>query len=148
MGDIMPWIWLGVIIFTVIYEFVTYDLESIWFTVGAVVALVLSFFENTFKPWLQLLIFAIVSVIMLITLRKWTKKIVTSDFIPTNADSLIGKEIIVSKVSSKANMAEAKVNGVIWSIESEKKDTLKEGETVIIKKIEGNKLIVIKEEQE
>ncbi|MBE6124460.1 MAG: NfeD family protein [Erysipelotrichaceae bacterium] len=146
MGEIMPWIWLGVIIFTVVYEFLTYDLESIWFTVGAVVALLLSFFEKIFEPWVQLLVFGGVSVIMLITLRKWTRKIVSSEFIPTNADSLIGKEITIGNVSSK-NQAEAKVNGVTWSIEEEHKAKLEEGQTVVIKRIEGNKLIVEKEEQ-
>ncbi len=145
MESVMPWIWLGVIIVTVIYEFLTYELESIWFTIGAVVALILSFFENTFKPWLQLLIFGIVSVIMLLSLRKWTKKIVSSEFIPTNADSLIGKEITITGIND--DKIEAKVNGIIWKVQTEKKENLEIGEVVIIKKINGNNLIVEKESE-
>lgn len=146
MESIMPWIWLGVIIVTVAYEFLSYELESIWFTIGAVVALILSFFENIFKPWIQLLVFGVVSVVMLFSLRKWAKKIVSSEFIPTNADSLIGKEITISGINSE-NVIEAKVNGIIWNVQTENNENLEIGETVIIKRINGNKLIVEKESQ-
>lgn len=146
MESVMPWIWLGVIIITIIYEFLTYELESIWFTIGAVIALILSFFENIFKPWLQLLIFGIVSVIMLLSLKKWTKKIISTEFIPTNADSLIGKEITISGINSE-NVIEAKVNGIIWNVQTENNEHLEIGEIVIIKKINGNKLIVEKESE-
>lgn len=146
MESIMPWIWLGVIIVTVAYEFLSYELESIWFTIGAVVALILSFFENIFKPWIQLLVFGVVSVVMLFSLRKWAKKIVSSEFIPTNADSLIGKEITISGINSE-NVIEAKVNGIIWNVQTENNENLEIGETVIIKRINGNKLIVEKESE-
>lgn len=147
MESIMPWIWLGVIIVTVAYEFLSYELESIWFTIGAVVALILSFFENIFKPWIQLLVFGVVSVVMLFSLRKWAKKIVSSEFIPTNVDALIGKEITISGINSE-NVIEAKVNGIIWNVQTENNENLEIGETVIIKKINGNKLIVEKESEE
>ena len=45
MEQYMVWIWLGILVAAIILEAITQDLVSIWFSVGALVSLVLSGIE-------------------------------------------------------------------------------------------------------
>ena len=57
---IWVYIWLGVVAIAMILEFITMDLVSIWFSVGGLVAMVLSGFE--FIPWyVETIVFIVVS---------------------------------------------------------------------------------------
>jgi membrane-bound ClpP family serine protease len=43
MGEYITYVWLGVILLALAVEFMSMDLSSIWFAVGGVVALIVSF---------------------------------------------------------------------------------------------------------
>ena len=63
----------------------------------------------------------------------------------TNADRVIGKIADVTKDISPNNYGEVKIFGVYWTAASDK--TVKVGEKVKVKAIDGSKLIVEKEEE-
>ena len=122
-------IWILIFLIALAIEIATQELVSIWFSLGAIVPLILAAFNISYI-W-QILVYAIVSAILFILSEKMIKKKIKPHKNATNADSLIGNEIRVLK-------------DVIWTIKSN--DIIKEGEFAIIKEIKGNSLIVVKKE--
>ena len=64
----LVYVWLAVVVFTLIIEFSTTDMISIWFAGGALVALILA----AFNVWwvIQLIAFIVVSAVLLALFRK------------------------------------------------------------------------------
>ena len=50
---IMFWVWIIILVLTVIFEILTTDLTSMWFSLGAFVALLLNLFVQDNLWWLQ-----------------------------------------------------------------------------------------------
>ena len=69
----MFWVWLGVFIVTALIEFLTQEIASIWFTIGAIIPLILAATRAVTWEW-QVLIFLVVSVVLILSLRNITKK--------------------------------------------------------------------------
>lgn len=133
------WIYLGVMIVSIIIEVSTTDLTSFWFAIGALGALIA---ELCHAPlWLSLTIFSIVSVICIIFLRPIVKKKFDTATIPTNVDNAIGKVVMVCSKITPDFPGEVKFEGIIWTAVSETK-TFDVNEKVKIVKVEGNKLFV------
>ena len=65
----MVWIWLGVMIASLVVEISTMGFFSIWFAVGALVAMILALIPGI-GPWVQIIVFATVSVVSFVFLRK------------------------------------------------------------------------------
>ncbi len=131
------WLIFSIILFTV--EALTVNLFTIWFGIGALVAMIATLIgANTV---IQLLIFAVVSVILLVFTRPLAVKGIKKT--PTNSDSLIGKNGIVTKeINNIAATGEIKVGGKYWTARSED-ETIIEAESVVeIIAISGVKLIV------
>lgn len=138
-------IYWGLLFFVLIFvEFVTVNLVSIWFAMGAISAMVVSLFTNSI--FIQLVIFIIVSIISLILTKPIVEKITNKKVEPTNLDRVIGKTGIVTKKITVDNYGEVKVLGTIWTAVSD--ENLDEKDKVIIKKIDGVKLVVSKKEEE
>ena len=133
------WIYLGVMVVSIIVEVSTTDLTSFWFAIGALGGLIADLCGA--PVWLSLTIFSIVSVICIIFLRPIVKKRFDSGTIPTNVDSAIGKVVMVCSKITKDNPGEVKYEGIIWTAVSEK-DTFEVNDKVRIIRVEGNKLIV------
>lgn len=142
----MPWIWVAIIVITIIWELSTFDLNCLWFTIAATIALVISFFPDVFSPVIQLVVFAFMSLVLFFTLKKWAQKAMTVPDTHLNADALVGKEVTVTSKVEAGEMGTTKVNGVVWSIMFADKETVAEvGETVVVVEIKGNKLVVKKD---
>ncbi len=133
------WIYLSVMVVSIIVEVSTVDLTSFWFAIGALAALIADLCNA--PVWLSLTIFSIVSIICIIFLRPIVKKKFDSATIPTNADSAIGKVVTVCAKITMDNPGEVKYEGIIWTAVTESK-TYEVGEKVKIVRIEGNKLII------
>ena len=137
----MVFVWLGVFIITLIVELCTTELVSIWFAAGSFIAMAASFAPGL--PWWgELIIFFGISAICFFLMRPIFKRIMNKKTIQTNADDLVGKEIVLTKGVSKFSSGTTKINDVIWSVASSQ--SLKAGDPAIITQIEGNKLIVSK----
>ncbi len=137
-------LWIAVLIITLIVEFATEQLISIWFSGGSLIALILAICN---VPWyIQLMVFALVSVVfVLLTQFLLLKKKKNQSELKTNADSLIGNKILVLTKVSPENLGEGKYRDIIWSLQST--DLIEANEYAEIIKIEGNRLIVKKIEK-
>lgn len=133
----MFYFWLGVIIFLGFIEAITINLVSIWFVISGLVALILSFFTDSFT--IQFACFVILGIIlMLLTRKNLEQKLVKKE--KTNLDRIIGMRAIVTEPIDEMTIGEVKVDGKRWSATSS--TTLKVGEKVKILKIKGVKLEV------
>lgn len=137
----MMFVWMALIVIFGILEAATAQLVSIWFVIGAVAALGSYFFKASILT--QFIVFVLVSVIVLLITRPIVKKFTQTKVQPTNADSYVGLDAVVTEnISNIYSKGAVKVKGVEWTARSENGDEIAEGEIVTVKSIEGVKLIV------
>lgn len=138
----MTIIWLLLVIAFLVAEALTVGLVSIWFAGGALAALLLAFFDV--DPMIQLFVFFAASICLLIFTRKiFVEKLHTGKE-ATNVDALIDEVGVVISTINPMEVGQVKVNGQVWSaIADDQMLTLEEGAHVVIKAIEGVKLIVV-----
>lgn len=139
------WIWLGVFAVSLILEFITMELVSIWISFGSIVALILACLKVGYE--IQIISCIVVSVVLLLLLRKIALKFLSKskEKTETNMDTIIGTKVKLLTEITPDTMGSVKVNGVIWSVKTENDETISANEYVKIVKVEGNKLIVEKE---
>ncbi len=136
-------VWILVFIIAIVVEISTQELVSIWFSVGAIPAIILAAFGLSF--WWQLGTFAVVSAIAFVLSQIFLKKKIKINSSATNADSLVGNEILVVSRVTPTSIGEGKVRDVVWTIASD--ETIEKDEFAIVKEIKGNKLIVMSKEK-
>ena len=140
----LAWIWIGITVFSIVFEAITVTLVTIWFIPGAITATI---FALTGLPlWAQLTAFFVISAICLVFFMPWVRK---KKIVHTNADSVIGKKAVVTeKVDNIAGAGACKIEGKEWTARSaEENETFEVGEIAVIKEISGVKLILVKEEK-
>ena len=119
------WIWLGIFVLTVILEASTQDFVSIWFAVGALVAIAISY---SAPFWVELIVFVVISAMALIFTRPLVKKLMDRTVRKTNSDDFVGKRVKVEKEITKYDGGLVKLNGIVYSAilmeEEEKSITL------------------------
>ena len=144
----MIWVWLGVIVVSLIIEFCSLGMTSIWFAVGGLASLILAACKVDIL-W-QVITFILVSLLFLLCLRKLTLKFLYKNKKEkTNSDALIGVESTLIDEIGFDKVGSVKVNGVVWScVGKNPEDVISSGTKVVIQQISGNKLIVEKIEKE
>ena len=135
--DILIWVFIAVI-FT-IFELVTGTFILIWFAVGSVVAAVLNYLG--FDIYVQFIAFAIVSLMLILSTRRFADRITPEPTKKTTAERLIGKHGKVIRKRDDNNYL-VNVNGEEWSATGE--NNLDVDDEVEIIGIESIKLIVKK----
>ena len=136
----MVWIWLGVTILAIVVELLTPELVSLWFAIGGIVGIAFSFIPGL--PWWgEIIIFAIVSLVLLLTLRPVLKKYLKNKNLKTNTDRLVGQEVRVLTQADFDTLGTVKIGDVIWNVKSSDGTALLADEIVKIVEIDGNKLI-------
>ena len=139
----MTLIWTIILVAAVIAEAVTVDWVSIWFSVGAAVALASDVLYNATEA-IQITLFLIVSIACIILSRPLAKKYLRGNTIKTNYDRIIGKHATVTKTITEDAKGEVKVMGNFWSASSLNNEVIEEGQYVEILTIEGNHVVVRK----
>lgn len=139
-------IWIFIIIVMLIIEITTLGLTSIWFSGGALLALIASALHAPL--WVQILIFVIGSVLLLVITRPIALKYFNKSRIKTNAEGLIGSQgVVISSIDNLNGEGQVKVNGMEWSAKSaDSSKKYETGDIVNIVDIVGVKLIVDKKE--
>lgn len=137
---LLPWIWSFIIVIAIIIELLTTDIDAIWFAFSSVVALILSLFDVSIV-W-QIVAFFTISVTLIFTVGRWTKKFLSLRNIATNSDSLIGKEISILEEASEYQKGSGIISGVVWTVLCIKGEQVEKGSRAVIMAIDGNKLIV------
>lgn len=142
----MAWIWAGVFILTLVIEFITWEVVSIWFTLGSLIAFILSLC-GVDSITVQIVVFLTVSVVTTICARPICKKFLDSNKGKTNLDAVIGKTYTLLKDITEDSAGEIKINDVNWRVVSKNGVNIKAGAKVKIIEVDGNKFIVEKEKK-
>lgn len=138
----MVLIWAAVIILAAVVEAGTMDLSSVWFSAGALFALIIAIIFPGYIA-VQVVVFIVVSILLLIILRPIIKEHMSKNEIKTNADSLIGKIAVCTKAIKDGERGEVKIEGKIWTAISN--EDIEEHEKVTVLAIKGVKLVVRKD---
>ncbi len=141
----MQLFWLVVSIALFVVEAAVPGLVCIWFAIGAVATMVLSFFvANTA---VQVIVFIAVSAILLASTRKLVKKLMQGKQERTNADRFVGQDaIVIETISNINNTGRVSIYGFEWKAASVDKSIIEEGSVVTIVEIRGVTARVIKKE--
>ncbi len=135
-------IWLAIFVITIIIEAVTADLVTVWFALGGLVSLIISFIPGV-AWWIELIVFFVISVAALLCLRPLATKLLKRNLVNSNVDEMIHKKGKMIKACDELNHGEVKINGVIWTaISADEHREIKEGSLVEVLAIDGNKLVV------
>lgn len=145
-STIMLILWIVLIVITIIIELETADLLTIWFTLGAIAALISSALDA--DPMLQVSIFIGVSLILIVLTRPLTKKMMKTEIVRTNADKVIGMQAVVTKTINPDEIGEVKVDNSLWRAINLDNQVINVGERVVVNAISGIKLIVSKIDKE
>lgn len=141
----MVWIWLGLFLLTILVESLTQELVAIWFSLGSLIALILSAFP-AIDWYYQVMAFAIVSLFLMILTRPFVKKLLSNATRYTNVDEFIGKRVKVMKEITKYESGEVKLNDIIYhaNLLEEETESIAAGDVVEIVTFKGNKVVVRK----
>ena len=142
------WImWLVIFISMVVVEASGPNLVSIWFALGALVSLIISFIPGV-AWWIELIVFVVVSAASLLALRPVFKHLLKRNIFKSNVDSFQGKRGYVVEDITYLIPGAVKMGDVKWSaVPQDKNTTFLKGEVVEVVSINGNKLIVKKVEE-
>ena len=143
----MEYIWLGLLIVFGIGEAITVGLTSIWFAAGALASLICSMAGG--NTALQIIQFFVVSALSLAAFRPIAQKYINSKVEPTNVDSVIGRQVLVTeKISNLQSTGTVHVGGLTWSARSADDSEIAKGTPVRILRVEGVKVFVEKIKEE
>ena len=134
--------WLIVSGICFIIEIYTIGFFIFWFGVGALAALLVSFFTGNLL--IQATVFILTSSLLLLLTKPLTKKIVkNTKSTATNVYSIIGKEgLVLESIDSLKNTGTIKVNGEIWSATSD--TNIDKDSKIKVTNVDGVKAKVIK----
>ncbi|MGM9645164.1 MAG: NfeD family protein [Eubacteriales bacterium] len=144
----MIWFWFALAVVLVVVELSTTQLVSIWLAASAAVtAVITAIFPALGIQW-QILIFVFLSAVLLVSTRRFVKKFMkrTKDQ-ETNLELYIDKVVIVTEeIDNIKDTGAVKMNGIIWSARSTDGSVIPKDEYAVVKKIQGNKVIVARKE--
>ena len=140
----LPVFWLIVMGLCILVESLTMMLTTVWFACGALVMIFVSMTPLPFK-W-QLLLFVLISLALLIFPRPFFYEKLKLKRQATNADSLIGKTVLVTSDISELNKGAIRINGIEWTATAvdanEKPIAVPKGTKVTVTDIQGATAIV------
>ena len=137
MGEGIFWVIIAVAVIAI--DLFTSSFVFMWFSVGALVALILSLFGVNMT--IQVVTFLVVGILTVALGYPWAKKKFKADQNKTLTmeQTYIGKEMIATEDMQESS--KIKVSGIYWTAYNKGKK-IKKGEKFIITGIEGNKLVV------
>ncbi|MBE6839543.1 MAG: NfeD family protein [Ruminococcus sp.] len=132
--------WIIVLVACIVIELATLQFITIWFGLASVPALILA---ATGQPiWLQILVFFVAATVLVICTRPFVKKF-QKNIVATNADLDVGKTAMVTEtIDNSKNEGRVNLNGVFWAARSVDGTVIEKDTTVVVKEINGTKLIV------
>ena len=135
-------LWIVVMIATIVIEAATMGLTTIWFTGGALIALIVEMLNGS--VYLQILAFLMISLSLLCFTRPLAVKYFNRERTRTNLDGLIGKQaVVIVSIHNLNETGRVVVEGKEWMARStDVSRTFEEGEIVRIQSIQGVKLMV------
>jgi len=138
MSELMPYIWIGIIVFASVVEIHTFAFFTVWFIPPALASFTLSLLEIPVS--VQAVIFFAVSILLLILSRtafKRSKKYRNADY--QDRVRIIGKHAIVTEeINNYKDTGTVRINGLTWTAKSDDDDIIYEsGLVVTVVNIDG-----------
>ena len=139
--------WLVLLIIAIVIEVLTMGLTTIWFAGGALTAILAALLHAPL--WLQIILFAVVSLLLLFFTRPIAVKYFNRDRVKTNVESMVGRQAVVtSEINNIQGIGQVTLNGQEWSARSvNEKVSIPVGSVVNVVSVSGVKLIVRLDEQ-
>ncbi|MCI8373151.1 MAG: NfeD family protein [Lachnospiraceae bacterium] len=140
--------WLCAFVVFLLAEIASVALTSIWFSVGALAAFVVSLYCDIL--WVQILVFLLVSLVLVIVTRPVADKFLNRDRAKTNVDAIVGRQGIVTEdIDDLKATGEVSLAGQIWmartGVEGRR---IEKDAKVVVREIRGVKLIVEEKKEE
>ena len=133
--------WLAMIVVAVVVEAMTNQLGSIWFVLGGIAALIANLCGAPL--YVQWILFVVVSAIALVCTRPLVRKLTHFRRQDTNAGRCVGQiAVVTQEINNTAAAGQAKVLGSIWTARSARGTVIPAGTEVVVRAIEGVKIIV------
>ena len=135
-------LWLIISGFFFILEIFTFGFLVFWFGIGALFAMLVSFFVDNIIA--QTTVFLITSTLLLFATRAFADKFAkTDDKNKTNAYALEGKiGKVIQTIDPVEGQGQIKIGGEIWSAKSLDDTCISQDTKVMVEKIDGVKAIV------
>ncbi len=135
-------VWGIIFIVALVIEIETVNLTTIWFCISSILALIVGIFGANIY-W-QVGVFLIGSALLLAITKPFVKKFSKKEPTKTNVYSLLGQVAFVTSKITADEYGEVRLGANIWRAINKEGLTIDVGEKVIVKEIEGVKLIVLK----
>ena len=134
-------LWLIIAGLFFIGEIATVGFLIFWFGIGALIAMIVSLFTTNIV--IQTTVFLVSSTILIFATKPFVKRFADVKKTNTNVYSIIGKKALVIKtIDPIHSIGQIKLNGEVWTAESENNEIIEEGLEVEVKEIKGVKAIV------
>ncbi|MGN0740651.1 MAG: NfeD family protein [Treponema sp.] len=138
--NVMPWVWLGILVICIVIECFTFSLTTIWAALASVPLIFIS--RTSISLQVQILIFAIITLLLIIGTRPLALKLLRKEK-NGNINNLAGQKVVITKKITATEKGEARAsNGVIWTAKSNDSSEIEKDSVCRILKVEGNTLIV------
>ncbi len=132
-------LWIVAFVVLVVIELLTSQLTTIWFAIGALVALVSSLFGV--HLYVQLLIFIIVGFLAFFATKPIKEKLMKKQKTSTNADMMIGQSVVaLEDFNDQTHEGRVQAGAMDWLAQC--KQPVVKGDLLVVERIEGVKLIV------
>lgn len=133
-------IWAIVIAVALIIEFFSFQLISVWIAVGGLIGLILSAMGVSLE--IQIISVLVVALGCILGIRRFALKYLNKNSEDKKAEPLIGKKARLIEDCNNEKMGTIKLNGIIWSVYSDKE--ISANEEVEVVHVNGNRLKVKK----
>jgi membrane protein implicated in regulation of membrane protease activity len=126
MREIMPYIWIGIIISATVVELNFFSRVAVWFIPAGLTAFIFSLLG--LDVWMQVLLFFMLTPVLLILSRTFFKKNKKLKNIP----SLAGQTAIVTKeINNHKNTGEVRIKGLAWPARAEEEYVIYESALIV-----------------
>lgn len=133
--------WLIVAGICLVIEIATVGFLVFWFGIGALLAMITSFFTDNLI--IQTVVFILSSTVLLFFTRPFVNKFSPKEKVQTNAFSIIGKKGIVTQtINPITGEGQVKIGSEVWSAKSSEDVKVEKGLEVEVLDIDGVKAIV------
>lgn len=135
--------WAIMVVIFVVMEIATVQLVSIWLAAGSMITMICAYFFEL-STLQELVIFLITSAVFLaITLPVIRKKRQNRGYVSTNSDLDVGKTaVVIEDIDQDAGIGRVTLNGVDWSAVAADGKPIPKGNIVVVKEVQGAKLVV------
>ena len=133
-------LWGGLFVLTVLTEFATQQLVSIWFAAGSLAAFLAVCFGASLP--VQGILFLAVSIVLLLFTRPICRKIFSFGIRDTNTQEVGRTAVVIQAVDPIRNTGRVRLDGVDWIAVSQDGTPIPENASVRIEAVSGTKLTV------